>query len=76
MIGSVIRKNTLDGRAPRSMAASSSESSICDRRDCTMTVTNAMVNVMCEITMVVMPRPAGQPINCSIVTNSSSSAGP
>ena len=39
MIGSVITKNTLAGRAPRSIAASSSESSSCDSRDCTMTVT-------------------------------------
>ena len=39
-------------------------------------MTKAIVNVMCEITIVVMPRPAGQPISCSIVTNSSSSDRP
>ncbi len=39
MIGSVIRKNTLAGRAPRSIAASSSDSSSVARRDCTTTVT-------------------------------------
>ena len=76
MIGSVMRKKTLCGRAPRSIAASSSESSICDRRDCTTIVTKAIVKVMCEITIVVMPRPAGQPISCSSVTNSSSSESP
>ena len=37
--GSVIRKNTIEGRAPRSMAASSSDSSKPTSRDCTTTVT-------------------------------------
>ena len=31
---------------------------------------------MCAIVMVVMPRPSGQPIACSIATNSSSSESP
>src|SRR3984957_6196229 len=35
-----------------------------------------MENVMCPMVMVVMPRPAGQPINCSRATNSSSSDRP
>ncbi len=39
MIGSVMRKKILAGRAPRSIAASSSESSRVDSRDCTITVT-------------------------------------
>jgi putrescine transport system permease protein len=39
MIGIVIRKNTFAGRAPRSMAASSSDSSSVASRDCTITVT-------------------------------------
>jgi putrescine transport system permease protein len=39
MIGSVMTKNTFAGRAPRSIAASSSDSSNVVRRDCTTTVT-------------------------------------
>src|ERR1700678_3060767 len=39
MIGSVMTKNTLSGRAPKSMAASSSAVSKVARRDCTITVT-------------------------------------
>ena len=35
-----------------------------------------MEKVMCAMVMVVMPRPAGQPISCSIATNSSSSDRP
>ena len=31
---------------------------------------------MCPMVMVVMPRPAGQPISCSIATNSSSRDSP
>ena len=31
---------------------------------------------MCPMVMVVMPRPAGQPIDCSNATNSSSSDSP
>ena len=75
-MGSVIRKNTFAGRAPRSWAASSSDSSICASRDCTTTVTKAIANVTCAMMIVVMPRPAGQPISCSSVTNSSSSDRP
>src|SRR5258708_37155446 len=39
MMGSVMTKNTLTGRAPRSMAASSSAVSKVDRREFTITVT-------------------------------------
>src|SRR5271168_1756238 len=35
-----------------------------------------MEKVMCAMVMVVMPRPAGQPINCSSATNNSSSDKP
>ncbi len=76
MIGSVTRKNTFAGRAPRSCAASSSDSSNCARRDCTTTVTNAIAKVMWAMMMVVMPRPCGHPTSCSSVTNSSSSDRP
>src|SRR6202453_3845320 len=76
MIGSVIKKNTFTGRAPRSMAASSSAVSKVAMRDCTTTVTYAMEKVMCPMVMVVMPRPAGHPIDCSKATNSRSSDKP
>ena len=53
------------GRAPRSMAASSSDSSNPARRDCTTTVTYAMQKVMCASVIVTAPTPCGQPISCS-----------
>src|SRR5277367_4863127 len=49
MIGSVMTKNTFNGRAPRSIAASSRAVSKLAKRDLTMTVTYAMEKVMCPI---------------------------
>src|ERR1700722_4816511 len=72
MSGSVIRKNTVTGRAPKSMAASSNDSSNPASRDWTTTATYDIVKVMCANMIVSMPRPRGQPINCSSATNSSS----
>src|ERR1700736_4243847 len=74
--GSVILKKTFAGRAPRSMAASSSDSSKPTSRDCTTTVTYAMQNVMCASVIVTAPPPFGQPIACSNATNSSKSDKP
>src|ERR1700733_15345728 len=62
IMGNVITKNTFTGRAPRSMAASSRAMSKLARRELTMTVTYAMEKVMCAMVIVVMPRPAGQPM--------------
>ena len=76
MSGKVMRKNTRSGRAPRSMAASSSASSNPLRRDCTTTVTYAMQKVMWASVMVTAPTPFGQPISCCMATNSSSSDSP
>src|SRR6478735_9060239 len=74
--GSVMRKNTLAGRAPRSSAASSSESSKVASRDCTTTVTEAIVKVTWAMMMVTMPRSNCQwnriRNSCSRDTNSSS----
>jgi hypothetical protein len=67
--GSVMSKKTRTGRAPRSIAASSSELSMPESRDCTTTATKAMQKVTWAMVTVVMPRPAGQPISCSIDTN-------
>src|SRR4030088_1870330 len=69
MSGSVIRKNTFAGRAPRSMAASSSDSSKPTRRDCTTTVTYARQKVMCASVIVTGPRLLGHPMVCSSATN-------
>ena len=76
MIGSVITKKILAGRAPRSIAASSIDSSRLTSLDCTITATKAMVKVTWAMVMVVIPRPSGQPMNCSSETNSSSSDSP
>ena len=67
---------TVSGRAPRSMAASSSEMSIWASRERTTTVTKDRLKVVWAMTMVVMDRPAGQPKLCSMATNSSSRARP
>src|ERR1700733_15296779 len=74
--GRVIRRNTVPGRAPRSSAASSRDSSNPTRRDCTTIATYAVQNVMCARMMVSMPVPCGQPIACCNVMNSSSNARP
>jgi hypothetical protein len=74
--GSVIRRNTCAGRAPRSSAASSSDSSKPISRACTITATYAIEKLMCAMVMVAIPRRPGQPISCSIETNNSSSDRP
>src|ERR1700712_4516553 len=53
------------------MAASSSERSALASRDCTVTVTYAVQNAMCAMTIVVNPR-CGQENICNIDTNSKS----
>src|SRR5256885_824600 len=68
MSGKVMRKNTRNGRAPRSMAASSSASSNPLRRDCTTTLTYAMQKVMWASVMVTAPTPFGWPKGVGAVT--------
>src|SRR4249919_1724398 len=68
--GSVMVRNVLKGGQPRSMAASSRLRSKSASRDCTITVTKHMVNVVCAITMVQNPRST---LNA---TNSNSSDNP
>ncbi len=76
MMGSVMTKNTLSGRAPQihrgflERGVESRQTRVHDHRDI------GIENVMCPMVMVVMPRPAGHPINCSRATNSSSSDSP
>src|SRR6185312_2312477 len=76
MSGSVMRQNTFAGRAPRSCAASSSDSSNPARRDCITTVTYAMQNEMCASVIVSAPIPRGQPMACCRATKSSSNDSP
>src|SRR5579863_9419034 len=71
MPGRVVSMKARTGPDPRSMAASSNDRSALANLDCTVTVTYALQNAMCAITMVVKPR-CGQPMTCSIETNSSS----
>src|SRR5579859_8266985 len=52
--GRVITRNTFNGRAPRSIAASSSDMSICARRERTTTVTKDRQKVIWAMTMVVI----------------------
>ena len=74
--GSVIEKNTRNGVAPRSSAASSSDGFNSRTRDSTMIATYEMHSITCPIQIVKMPRPAGQPNTFAISTNSSSSEMP
>ncbi|MNM68502.1 hypothetical protein D3C81_800630 [compost metagenome] len=69
MIGKVIRKNTFNRLAPRSIAASSSERSSSCRREDTTTVTKEMVKVTCAIQIATTPldgKPNKPPIETSI----------
>ena len=70
MTGSVIWKKVVDRRAPRSIAASSSERSKVTRRDCTTTATKHMEKVMWA--SVTVQKPRSRPM----ATNSSSSDRP
>src|SRR5690554_7952777 len=56
IIGNVMVKNTLIGRAPKSRAASSMDLSIWLKRLCTITVTYAIEKVMWAIKIVICPR--------------------
>ena len=76
IIGTVIRKNTFQGLAPRSIAASSIERSISRKRDDTNTATYAVQKVVWAIQMVITPRSIGQPISCAMATNNSSKDRP
>src|SRR6185312_14975735 len=76
MSGSVMRQNTFAGRAPRSCAASSSDSSNPARRDCITTVTYAMQKEMWASVIVSAPMPRGQPMACSRATKRSRSERP
>src|SRR5690606_17921066 len=70
--GSVMRKNTVSGVAPRSSAASSSERSRSRTRAWIMTATKAMHSVTWPTQMVNMPFSAGQPNRPRSSTNMSS----
>ena len=69
--GNVISKKTRAGFAPRSRAASSMDRSMSTIRDWITTAEKAAPNVAWAMMMVIIPRPAGQPIRFSIPTNNS-----
>src|SRR6266850_190195 len=74
--GRVIRANTVQGRAPRSSAASSSARSKPANWARTNTETKQAPNVACAIVIVTMPRPCGQPITFSAATKSNNKERP
>ncbi len=76
IIGKVTKKNTFQGGAPKSCAASSIDSSSSCRREDTTTATKAVQKVTWAIQMVNMPRSPGQPKDCPIATNNNSSDKP
>ena len=76
MPGRVIRASTVQGRAPRSSAASSSVRSKPANWARTNTETKHAPNVACAIVMVMTPRLCGQPIKVSPATNNNSSERP
>src|ERR1700680_3998984 len=75
MLGRVVSMKARTGPDPKSMAASSRERSALASLDCTVTVTYALQNAICAITMVVKPR-CGQPNRFNIETNSRSCVMP
>jgi stage V sporulation protein SpoVS len=64
--GRVTSRKTCQGRAPKSISASSMARSADSIRDWTMVVTNTIEKVICASVTVVKPREEGQPTYCAI----------